>query len=260
MGKSKAVRDKPKHSADGAGGQQTIVAWAMDKIRELITSGLYKPGDKIPTERDLAGSLKIGRSSIREAIKTFSHLGILESQVPKGTFLCGRSHISATAIMWSIFLGDDDLWDIMELRQIIEEKAFVSMMSRYKQNKDGLRQLLEQLETEVKNMWVAIRENSSEKLSLADYNFHALIIREGGNNLFFSIYDTLHSFVQESNKKTYQIKENLKKVPKDHLEIIKAIRASNTKAVLALYKAHFWHIQGKGYTRELFFHSPARRK
>lgn len=48
--------------------QKTVVAQAMEKIRELITSGFYKPGDKIPTEQELAEHFGIGRSSIREAI------------------------------------------------------------------------------------------------------------------------------------------------------------------------------------------------
>jgi DNA-binding FadR family transcriptional regulator len=42
--------------------QKTVVAQAMENIRELISSGLYKPGDKLPTEQEPAGRFGIGRS------------------------------------------------------------------------------------------------------------------------------------------------------------------------------------------------------
>ncbi|MDR2740720.1 MAG: GntR family transcriptional regulator [Treponema sp.] len=64
--------------------QKTVVAQVMAQIKLLLTSGQYKPGDKIPTEQELSERFGIGRSSIREAIKIFQHLGVLESQVPKG--------------------------------------------------------------------------------------------------------------------------------------------------------------------------------
>jgi DNA-binding FadR family transcriptional regulator len=78
--------------------QKTVVVQAMEKIRLLLTSGQYKPGDKIPTEHELIERFGIGRSSIREALKIFQHLGILKSQVSKGTFLCDKSRLSTEAI------------------------------------------------------------------------------------------------------------------------------------------------------------------
>ena len=48
--------------------QQTVVSQVMEQIRSLIAAGEYKPGDKIPTEKELAERFEIGRSSIREAM------------------------------------------------------------------------------------------------------------------------------------------------------------------------------------------------
>ncbi|MDR1575608.1 MAG: GntR family transcriptional regulator, partial [Treponema sp.] len=190
--------------------QKTVVAQAMEKIRELITSGFYKPGDKIPTEQELAGHFGIGRSSIREAIKIFQHLGILESRVPKGTFLCDRSQISTEAISWSLLLGSDDMWEILELRQIIEEAAFLTFITKYIQKPSSYRSVIEALEMEVKNMKTALSENSIKKLSLADYNFHTIIIREGNNNLFLAIFKILNAFLEEEIRKTYFAIKNLR--------------------------------------------------
>lgn len=108
--------------------QMTVVEQVMDRIKTLITSGTYKPGDKLPTELELAERFGIGRSSVREAIKIFQYLGVLESRVPKGTFLRPRSQISTEAITWALLLGDDDVNDILELREVIEQRALAHLL------------------------------------------------------------------------------------------------------------------------------------
>ena len=224
--------------------QKTVVVQTMEKIRELIASGLYKPGDKIPTEQELAGRFGIGRSSIREAIKIFQHLGILESRVPRGTFLRGRTHISTEAISWAILLGSDDMWEILELRQVIEEAAFLSIMTRSARNKKSIIPLLESLEAEVAKMRTAAEAKSMEKLIRADYNFHAHIIEEGKNRLFLAIFRTLHGFLQEEISKTYFAMKNLRDVSVDHGEIVAAMRTGNVDKALRRHSAHFLRIKG----------------
>lgn len=224
--------------------QKTVVAQVMERIKELITSGLYKVGDKFPTEQELAERFGIGRSSIREAIKIFQYLGILESRVPKGTFLCGRSQISTEAIAWSILLGDNDMWEIIELRQIIEERSFVYLMSRFVRDKKSVSGVIQSLEAELENMKTAAREVSMEKLIQADYSFHAAIIREGGNKLFWAIYQTLLSFMREEIRKTYEAMRDLMDVFHDHRELLDVILQGDFDKAVARHSAHFLRIKG----------------
>jgi DNA-binding FadR family transcriptional regulator len=233
-----SILDKDEHIQ-----QKTVVAQVMERIQKLITSGLYKPGDKIPTEQELAERFGIGRSSVREAVKIFQYLGILESRVPKGTFLCNRSQISTEAISWAILLGDDDMWEILELRQVIEEAAFFSIMTRYVRNTESCQSILQALETEVKNMKVALAESSIDKMSLADYNFHGTIIREGKNNLFLELFKTLDAFLQEEIRKTYYAIKDLKDISVDHQEIIDAIKTLDIEKAVKRHNAHFLRIR-----------------
>ncbi len=222
--------------------QKTVVSQVMEKIKELITSGMYKPGDKIPTEHELADRFGIGRSSIREAIKIFQHLGILESRVPKGTFLCSRSQVSTEAISWSLLLGDDDMWEIMELREIIEEKAFRSMMRIIAGSPEKADEITGNLEMIVINMREAVKTESLKDLIKADFNFHAAVIRSGDNALFFSIYQTLHSFMHEEIRQTYANMKDLNEVAADHEEILAAIKSGDIPSATARHSAHFQRI------------------
>ncbi len=224
--------------------QKTVVAQVMEKIKELITSGLYKVGDKIPTEQELAERFGIGRSSIREAIKIFQYLGILESRVPKGTFLCGRSQISTEAIAWAVLLGDDDMWEILELRQVIEEKAFLCVVSRLAGDRTAREGFARRLQEQVDEMRLAAEEHSIERLNRADYTFHAAIIEEGGNKLFRNIYGILHSFMREEIFKTYEAMEDLGEVSRDHQEIVDMVMRGGPERAAARHGAHFSRIKG----------------
>ena len=100
----------------------------MDEIRNLIASGAYAPGDRIPTEKELAERFGIGRSSIREAIKIFNYLGVLHSKAALGTFVQERSSISSEALTWAMLLGRDELRDIIDMRGAVELMSLIKLI------------------------------------------------------------------------------------------------------------------------------------
>lgn len=59
----------------------------IDEILNLLRSGDYKKGDKLPSETEISRLLGVGRNSVREATKSLELAGIIESTAGKGTFL-----------------------------------------------------------------------------------------------------------------------------------------------------------------------------
>lgn len=223
--------------------QNTIVSQVMEKIKALIASGQFKPGDRIPTEQELATRFGIGRSSIREAIKIFNHLGVLESRVPKGTFVCSSSSISTEAITWAILLGNNDMYEIIELRQAIEAQGFVILVKNFAEGEIGTDEVLAALEAEISGMVAAAREGSVDKLIISDFRFHELIVKQSKNRLFVEIFQTLHQFTQEEIRKTYVSMANLNEVSADHREILDTIRTQDADASIKRHGAHFNRIK-----------------
>src|SRR5512139_2950739 len=56
---------------------RTIADQVADQLRQLINSGAYKAGDRIPSERDLATQLGVGRPAVREALRELKAQGLL---------------------------------------------------------------------------------------------------------------------------------------------------------------------------------------
>ena len=68
--------------------KESVVQSVINRLTDAIKSGELKPGDKVPPEIELAEALGVARSSLREAIKILSYLGVLESKRSEGTFIC----------------------------------------------------------------------------------------------------------------------------------------------------------------------------
>lgn len=218
--------------------QKTVVEQVMEKIKELIASGQYKVNDRIPTESELAEMFGIGRSSIREAIKIFNYLGVLESQTAKGTFVCDRSNISTEALTWSILLGKNELYEIVEFRGAIELWSQIYLAQEYRENKESIADILNALSYEVENMRRAIESNDIENLIISDYNFHDIIIQGSNNSIFSSMYSVLKSFMMEEIKKVYLAYEDLYSLIPYHEMIIEAIKTGDTVTAMEASREH----------------------
>src|SRR6185437_12069399 len=100
----------------------TLTASAFEQLIANVVNGRWKAGDRIPAERELCQQLGIARTSLREALKAMELVGMLDSRVGDGTFVCPRSEFLSRPLLWA-FTGTDheELQEIMEARTIIEE-------------------------------------------------------------------------------------------------------------------------------------------
>jgi GntR family transcriptional regulator, transcriptional repressor for pyruvate dehydrogenase complex len=225
--------------------QKTIVEQVMDQIKELIASGQLKPHDKIPTETDLAQMFGIGRSSVREAIKIFQYLGILEASPRKGTFVCDYTNISTEALTWSILLRKNDIFELVGLREVIEEHAIETLTGKAAADPDGTRQIVVLLRDVLARMQRAVAASSIQDIVDSDYEFHGLIIASCDNTLFSNIYQTLRAFMQEEIRKTNLLDSARSGLVGEHEAILSGIASGDPERALAAFQAHIGAIRAQ---------------
>ena len=99
----------------------SVVQRVIDSLTEAMISKQLRPGDKIPTEIELANTLGVGRNSIREAIKILVYLGVLEIRRAEGTFVCeGFSESMIDPMLYGIILDTSNSYEnLIELREIM---------------------------------------------------------------------------------------------------------------------------------------------
>jgi GntR family transcriptional repressor for pyruvate dehydrogenase complex len=96
----------------------------MREILASIESGQLKPGDKLPTERELSKMFGVGRSTIREATSVLTLLGYLKVTQGKGTFLRNDLQLDGTSgFDLSDIQSAANIVDLVEVREILECQA-----------------------------------------------------------------------------------------------------------------------------------------
>ncbi len=216
--------------------KKTLVEQVMDQVKELIVTGQFRVGDMMPPEVELAKMFGIGRSTIREAIKLFNYLGILKSEPGKGTRVCEQTNISTEALTWSILLGRIDLFEMVELRAVMEERGVRAIVEDAGGNPDRFADTTRLLDREVQAMERALDTASREEMIEADYRFHGIVIGASGIGLFDSIYRTLRAFMHEEMKKS--MRADMKDVVQEHRRYLEVLRAGDRDRILAVFTEH----------------------
>ncbi|MEE2753031.1 MAG: FadR/GntR family transcriptional regulator [Candidatus Latescibacterota bacterium] len=93
----------------------------VDQLIDLISRNKLAPGERLPAERDLCRQFGVGRTTLREALRSLATLGIIEGRVGEGTFISEDSsrHLEKS-LQWGLLLDEKDVEDLIETRLILE--------------------------------------------------------------------------------------------------------------------------------------------
>ena len=221
----------------------TVVNQVMDQIRDLIASGVYKPGDKLPTEKELAEQLGVGRSSIRETMKVFNYLGVLESKSAKGTFVCSRSSISREVLTWALLLGEDDIKMVIDLRAAIELWSYLQLTERFRTAPEASTTIVKDLNEILDTMSKAIADQNAPAVIQADYDFHRRIIAGVSNSLFVEFYDILRSFLLKEIEASQSRYMDRSKILEEHRALLDALESCDLQKAASSYQDHINNIK-----------------
>ncbi|MGF6991472.1 GntR family transcriptional repressor for pyruvate dehydrogenase complex [Lachnospiraceae bacterium PF1-21] len=164
---------------------ESVVQLVINSLTDAMLARELRPGDKLPTETELAESLGVGRNSIREAIKILVYLGVLEIRRAEGTFVCeGFTESMIDPMIYGIILDTSDSYEnLMELREMMEVGVMQIAMEKYTEEEiKGLKVILDRMEREINK-----GPENVEEVFKADNEFHNAISMMGENPLIDKI-------------------------------------------------------------------------
>ncbi len=208
----------------------SVVQQVIDNLTEAMLNRQLRPGDKIPTEAELAESMGVGRNSIREAVKILVYLGVLEIRRAEGTFVCeGFSESMIDPMIYGIILDKEDSYEnLMELREMIEVGVMQLAMKKVKPEE------LSVLKDKLENMHEQIRKgpDNVENVFWADNEFHDIISDMGQNPLIDKINQVVRTLTHAMRLKTVRTMIETgegEELYKAHENIYKMIADKNTE-------------------------------
>src|SRR5579862_9751115 len=105
----------------------TLSAQVARQLEQLITSGEWPVGKRIPAESELVAQLGLSRNTVREALRSLVHTGMLEARVGDGTYVSAPSELQTPFVRR---VNRARLEDAIELRAVLERSA-AGLAARY---------------------------------------------------------------------------------------------------------------------------------
>lgn len=198
----------------------------VDQIRDLVAKGDLKPGDRLPSERDLVERLKVSRASIREALSALEMMGLLEVRSGEGTFVRKlRSESVVAPLAWMLTMEKGTVLELLEVRKILEVQA-VSLAAERADESD-----IKELHAALEDMRAELKSTSSDGTS--DHRFHYAITRATKNKIIIRLMDTMSDLMQymlkTSRSKLYEGKYTPALLLQEHLGIYEAIKGKDSR-------------------------------
>jgi GntR family transcriptional regulator, transcriptional repressor for pyruvate dehydrogenase complex len=209
----------------------TLTESAFEQLISYVVNGTWKPGDRIPPERELCQQLGIARTSLREALKAMELVGMLDSRVGDGTFVCPRSEFLSRPLLWA-FTGTDhaELRDIMEARTLIEENLAGLAAER------GSEEEIAAIERSVQMMRDCI--DRRESILEADLYFHLAIASAAHNEVLRNAVQLLRNLMRQWLYFKLLMPDVPQIVVKRHEAVLAAIRRRDAGAARAAMRQH----------------------
>lgn len=205
------------------------------QIERLVLTKL-KPGDKLPSERELAEMLNVSRSSIRDAIRSLELVGLLEPRQGAGTVVREISADVLVTPLASILAHKRQLvGELLEFRKILEPALAARAAAHASPEK--LRAMEEVL------------QRQGEKLSLGelaieeDSEFHYTIAMASGNSVVLRVLDILMDLLRETRARSLQRKGRPEKSIAGHRRILSAIKRRDADAAESAMRQHLKDIE-----------------
>ncbi|MPZ16167.1 MAG: GntR family transcriptional regulator, partial [Chloroflexi bacterium] len=98
--------DSPEHDAGGTAPYRPGYEIAAERILSYVAQERLRPGDRMPTEKDLSELLEVSRTVTREALKVLAALGRVSVRKGAGIYVAEPSGLAAQQ-SWNLFLPAD---------------------------------------------------------------------------------------------------------------------------------------------------------
>ena len=148
----------------------------ISKIKEMISNGILKPGDRLPAERKMALDFGVGRAQVREALHKLEFYGIIKTLPQSGSVINGLDINTLDGLIGDVLnLQDYDFYSLVESRFILEVNTIRLCAERW--NNEDIKNLEKAHENLVQNF------DTPDRVS-HDFAFHRAIAEASHNPVF----------------------------------------------------------------------------
>jgi GntR family transcriptional regulator, transcriptional repressor for pyruvate dehydrogenase complex len=234
-----------KQTIDMESSQQPFQPLDRRKVYEQVAEQLLgqigsrhlRPGDALPSERELTENFAVGRSSIREALRMLESQGLITS-VNGGAFVVADAANPLNSSLQLVFALDSEtgVHDLFELRRIIDCEAAALAAERRTDEQ------LEEMALAIAAMEATLPAHD-EAVVLADLRFHLAIAEATGNRLILYSMQAARDVVRQALEQVVNVPRSPESAIVEHRTVLEAVTERNSDWARTAMRDHLQRVE-----------------
>jgi len=214
--------------------RQKVYEAVAEQIERLILRKL-KPGDKLPSERELADMLKVSRSSIRDAIRSLELMGLVEPRQGAGTIVCEPVDPSIKPFAEALKHRQELVGELLDFRKMLEPP--LAARAAKHASLDEISEMEEILQRQEAKL------SAGEPAIAEDAEFHYRIALASGNSVVLKVLDLIIDLLRDTRQRALQVPGRPQKSLAGHRRILAAIKRRDGEAANSAMRRHIEDIE-----------------
>ncbi|MEN5251634.1 transcriptional regulator GlcC [Alcaligenes aquatilis] len=208
------------------------------RIETFIMDGVLKPGQVLPSERQLTQRLAVSRSALREGLQILRVRGLIETRHGKGSFVANLIDSTVSKPLEHLLQAQGrTLYDLLEVRELLESEAAQLAASRGTEaDHIMIRRRFQELED------LQMQDAAPEQVARADHAFHAAICEASHNPVLvhmISLFnDLMLSTVRVSVQHLYPDHDSKRRLDRQHARLCNAVTQGQADLARRAAKEH----------------------
>lgn len=209
-----------------------------EQLVSLIGARSLQPGDQVPTERELTASFRVGRSSVREALRMLESQGVIRS-LNGGAFVVADAAYPLNSSLRLLLTLDEStrLHDVIELRSILECEAVALAAERHGPEH------LERMDEAIEEMAKGLEEPEGDAFIDADLRFHLAVAEATGNRVLLHSMHAVRDVIRRMLMTVFNLPGSAARAVEEHRSIRAAIADSDPARAREEMRAHLARVE-----------------
>jgi GntR family transcriptional repressor for pyruvate dehydrogenase complex len=216
--------------------RSTLSEQMAKRLAARITSGEWRPGEKLPSEAELCKAFEVGRSSLREALTSLAFIGLIRMRAGGGSYVAEHPSGYFTSQLLNAGLSDKkQLGEFVEARLVLEIELAGLCAERVTPEELAEMGLL------MKQMKVSV--NNVEAFAKLDQAFHLAIGKAANNEVLNNLLKNLREQTMDVISKNLLSEEGKEQTAQEHAKILEALRQHNPAKAREAMRYHLESFQ-----------------
>ena len=222
--------------ADQPAAKTGVAQSVINRVLDLIRTGMLCAGDRLPSERNLIEILGISRPSLREAMRALSILGVVDIRHGGGAYVTNlEAHTLLAPLDFFLALSDANLTDSFESRRLVELE--IVRKAAQKATIDDI--------ADLNGMLLAHEKMLKDPVAfrMLDSRFHARLSATAGNVILERVAYGLYNMGLDVRRRATQDLTLIRRSLSEHTTIVRSIEAHDPVKAVAAMSLHLDHIE-----------------